>query len=93
MIDTFELKVNDDTRDYKKIKTIYMTAPYLKAVDGGHRMLKLKTADAPKPLEYTVMKRPEKTILNDDEYSRLYNSIRKMCEVQGIKFDPYGTDF
>ena len=51
------------------------------------------TADAPKPFEYTVMKRPEKTILNDDEYSRLYNSIRKMCEVQGIKFDPYGTDF
>ena len=87
ILDSFDLKVNDLSWNYCGIGKIYITPPYLTAFDEDDtRNLKVFVNGSEKPVDFVVEKRPEKYDPSD-EYTRLYNSILKLCGQKGITVD------
>ena len=87
VLDPYELKVNEKTWSYGKIRNIYITPPYLTSVDEEDpRELIITGVDSEKPDMFTVDKRPQKYDPSDD-YTKLYNSVVALCGSKGIKVD------
>ena len=88
-LDSFGIKVNDRTYDYVKIKDIYITPPYLTRFDDDDaRSLVIGDSGSEKPVVYTVGRRP-KEYDPSGEYTKLYNSIKAVCDSKGIRMELY----
>ena len=84
VLDSFDLKVNDLSWNYGGIEKIYITPPYLTAFyEEDTRNLKVFVNGSAKPVDFVVEKRPQKYDPSD-EYTRLYNSLLKLCGQKGI---------
>ena len=87
VLDPYELKVNEKTWSYGKIRKIYITPPYLTRVDSADsRDLVIFDRDSKDPVVFNVDKRPDEYDPSD-EYTKLYNSIIDLCGSKGITVD------
>lgn len=87
VLDPYELKVNEKTWSYGKIRKIYITPPYLTRVDSDDsRDLAITGSDSEEPVVFNVDKRPDEYDPSD-EYTKLYNSIIDLCGSKGITVD------
>ena len=85
-VNTTGLKINDDVWEYNRIKSVYVTPPYLTKIGEEHREIEIRSRDTDKIKTYYVEKRPEEQNPSD-EYCKLYNSITVLCESKGIKME------
>lgn len=84
-LDSFDLRINSLSWSYSDIQKMYITPPYLPALDEetDTRNIEFVISGSGKPIKYVIEKRPKQYDSND-EYTKLYNSIVKLCEQKGI---------
>lgn len=84
-LDSFDLRINSLRWSYSDIKKMHITPPFLLALDEetDARIIEFVTSSSVKPIKYVIEKRP-KLYDSNDEYTKLYNSIVKLCEQKGI---------
>ena len=83
-----DLKINDDVWNYNKIQSIYITQPYLTAIDNNDaRVLEINGYESPNPILYILETRP-KSYDSSDNYTKLYNRIISLCKSNEIRIEP-----
>lgn len=83
-----DLKINDDVWNYNKIQSIYITQPYLTAIDNDDaRVLEINGYESPNPILYILETRP-KSYDSSDNYTKLYNRIISLCKSNEIRIEP-----
>lgn len=84
-VDQMLLNINEESYEVTKIRELYMTQPYIKDVLPAVRSVVFMYGDGKKPVKYMLEVRPDESIEDDSNYSKLYNTVVDACASRGIR--------
>ena len=79
------INVNEESYETSKIKSMYITQPYIKDILPAVRCMVFMYGDEKKPIKYMLEPRPDESIEDDGNYQRFYSYIISICNSSGIR--------
>ena len=84
-VDQMLINVNEESYEISKIKSMYITEPYIKDILPAVRCMIFMYGDEKKPVKYMLEQRPDDSIEDDCNYQRFYSYIISICKSRGIR--------